>query len=563
MKQSLNYFHGLWSKQQERRKLLDSSDTSWQSQFLAPETWRNLRMTCRGFFCYCRSVISYAKSHNLKFYALSPAHANSSVIEAWFSLVRSSGGDSATGYAAFVKNVQMRNAHKAVLEGNNMYSADDVGDISSGEEVDIRDFIRQQKQREKEKDLRLSQFEESRKDVPIHACNAFSINVNDAHYHDRRYPEPSESELEALKRLTDTHLPSGYMDQLTKEDLFHQWLRLSIENETEAWFKELLQLTGDADGSTSFDLACQSIMNKLLRITAEVMKKRKNPTVSFEARMHNFFKSTEYDNICTAHLPPTLSGFHPGCMLLGMMLSKVFKDWLTSALQSVWKKKYKGLLEKNDTSTLSAADENNEVNNFVGWSIFSALKRYVEDSEEKNESKRLLLSMMLMEEDLDEEYMEQYYDTKISMVNCGGLTLVSKHYFEWGKKAMKHIRNSFTPNLMTQNLRTCFREGKREVMESKLIRHEFVKVCQSSPMSFQMDAIDEVYKIILQKMVHSRFAVVFRQYKEERCQKHNVSLRGKLKASVDTKRKKRPAPSVQPDESNETDLKKQRQVNND
>ena len=51
-------------------------------------------------------------------------------------------------------------------------------------------------------------------------------------------------------------------------------------------------------------------------------------------------------------------------------------------------------------------------------------------------------------------------------------------------------------------------------------------------MSFQQGAIDEVYRIILQKIVHSRFAVVFRLWKEEHCQKHDVSLRSKLKASL-------------------------------
>ena len=190
---------------------------------------------------------------------------------------------------------------------------------------------------------------------------------------------------------------------------------------------------------------------------------------------------------------------------------------------------------------------------------YTLLSQYEEDSEEKNESKRLLLSMILLEEDADEEYMAKYYDTNIAMVNCGGLTLVSKYFFDWGKEAMKVVRNSFTHDLMTQNLRNCFREGKRLVMDNKHLCHKFVNLCQSSPMSVQRGAIDEVYRIILQKIVHSRFAVVFRQWKEEHCPKHDVSLRSKLKASVDTnkssKHQKRPAPEP-PNTSNEVDTKK-------
>ena len=49
-----------------RNKSLDlreEGDKTWEATFLAKETWRNLRITCRGFFEYCRNVISYAKKN--------------------------------------------------------------------------------------------------------------------------------------------------------------------------------------------------------------------------------------------------------------------------------------------------------------------------------------------------------------------------------------------------------------------------------------------------------------------------------------------------------------------
>eukprot|EP00984_Skeletonema_dohrnii_P032456 scaffold26689_cov72-Skeletonema_dohrnii-CCMP3373.AAC.1 len=70
-------------------------------------------------------------------------------------------------------------------------------------------------------------------------------------------------------------------------------------------------------------------------------------------------------------------------------------------------------------------------------------------------------------------------------------------------------------------------------------------------MSFQEDTIEKVYEIILRKMVHSRFAVVFRRWKEEHCQKHDMALRQNLKAGVDNKKRKRTKQQSpqQPDES--------------
>ncbi len=146
--------------------------------------------------------------------------------------------------------------------------------------------------------------------------------------------------------------------------------------------------------------------------------------------------------------------------------------------------------------------------------------------------------MIILEEDADEEYLAKYYDTNMSMVNCGGLTLVSSYFFEWGKDAMEVIRNAFTQERMKQNLRSCFKDGKHLVMHNSSIHSKFVSLCQSPSMNFRQDAIEEVYQIILRKMVHSRFAVVFRRWKEQYCQKHDMSLRSNLKAGVDKNKKK-------------------------
>ncbi len=82
--------------------------------------------------------------------------------------------------------------------------------------------------------------------------------------------------------------------------------------------------------------------------------------------------STEFDDICKAKLPGSLSKSRPGCVLLGMtMLSQLHQDWLTSALRFAQNKRYPHLFERNLTSNLTVSDENNEVNSFVGWSIFS------------------------------------------------------------------------------------------------------------------------------------------------------------------------------------------------
>ncbi|KAL7537399.1 hypothetical protein ACHAXR_010210 [Thalassiosira sp. AJA248-18] len=138
IKKCLDCFERMRRRQLERRL---AGDENWKLSFFASETWRNLRITCRGFFAYCRAIIEYSdyapKGSIQKVYGVSPAHSNSSILEAWFSAVRNSNQDSGTSYAAFVGNRDMFKAQQA-LKNNKMYSADDLGDTSVGKMIGPR-----------------------------------------------------------------------------------------------------------------------------------------------------------------------------------------------------------------------------------------------------------------------------------------------------------------------------------------------------------------------------------------------------------------------------------------
>ena len=88
IKKSLDYLEVMRKKQLIRKK---NKKDGWEAMFLASETWTNLRITCRGFFAYCRYAIRLGDewAHLIpKFSAVSPAHFNTSIIEAWSSLFK-------------------------------------------------------------------------------------------------------------------------------------------------------------------------------------------------------------------------------------------------------------------------------------------------------------------------------------------------------------------------------------------------------------------------------------------------------------------------------------------
>ena len=148
LEECLGYLEKMRKRQLERR---EAKDKEWALSFLDIKTWRNLRIICRGFPAYCRALIDYAdnapEGSLQKLCAVSPAHANSSAIEAWFSCTRGSKQDSATHYAAWVGSRDMFKAGKA-LKNNKMYSARDVGEMSVGEVIGPAELVKYHRDRD-------------------------------------------------------------------------------------------------------------------------------------------------------------------------------------------------------------------------------------------------------------------------------------------------------------------------------------------------------------------------------------------------------------------------------
>ena len=123
IKKCLSYFDSLRRAQLQRRR---DKDEDWEQSFLASTTWRNLRISCRGFFAYCRAVMKYSDANQgtvRPVKAISPAHSNSSNIEAWFAFIRMSNGDLASQYAPLVANRDMIKAIQSLR--NNAFGLDE------------------------------------------------------------------------------------------------------------------------------------------------------------------------------------------------------------------------------------------------------------------------------------------------------------------------------------------------------------------------------------------------------------------------------------------------------
>ncbi len=138
--------------------------------------------------------------------------------------------------------------------------------------------------------------------------------------------------------------------------------------------------------------------------------------------------------------------------------------------------------------------------------------------------------MMLKEREKDNEYIKKYYDPNMSLLNCGGLTLINKHFFPWAKKVMGAIRRAYDDDKMDRDPRHSFEKGKQLVMSDNILKSCFESLCQRHSPAY-VKFSEKVYLIFLSKAIHARFAVVLRRWKEKNIKKHGqVAFRTGLKA---------------------------------
>ncbi|KAL7547583.1 hypothetical protein ACHAWF_012088 [Thalassiosira exigua] len=81
--------------------------------------------------------------------------------------------------------------------------------------------------------------------------------------------------------------------------------------------------------------------------------------------------------------------------------------------------------------------------------------------------------------------MDKYYDTNMSLMNCGGLTLVNKLFFPWCKQVMVIIRKAYTMDVITRDPKHSFDKSKKSVLGNHSLRSYFHTLCKRKKLEMQ------------------------------------------------------------------------------
>ena len=221
-----------------------------------------------------------------------------------------------------------------------------------------------------------------------------------------------------------------------------------------------------------------------------------------------------------------------------LTLAEAHLRWLTDAMRDDRRRRHPHLFTIQPGQLLTLAQMNNEVNSYVGWAMNDAAKKY--DKHDEALMARLLRSMLIREQQLDDDYLSTCYDPNMAIFNHGGLTLVRKEYFEWAKNLMTAVRNNYTEDSINQDPRGSFQAGKDAIFGKEKLQDDFVLLClKHSETKVDKTVLSTVYKEFVSKAIHSRFGTVFSEWKEKYVSKHGeVAFRTKLKAGGGTSKKK-------------------------
>merc|ERR1711862_213228 len=156
---------------------------------------------------------------------------------------------------------------------------------------------------------------------------------------------------------------------------------------------------------------------------------------------------------------------------------------------------------------------------------------------------QLLRSMLIREQQLDDDYLSTCYDPNMAIFNHGGLTLVRKEYFEWAKNLMTAVRNNYTEESISRDPLGSFQAGKDAILGNKKLHDVFVLLClKHCKTKVDNTVLSTVYNEFVSKAIHARFGTVFGDWKQKFVSKHGeVAFRTKLKVSGESKKKERPA----------------------
>ena len=138
----------------------------------------------------------------------------------------------------------------------------------------------------------------------------------------------------------------------------------------------------------------------------------------------------------------------------------------------------------------------------------------MKDLEELKKHKELAIELRVLHDDVinDKVWVDQYYCSFLSVLNRGGLTLVSPDVFEVGRKLLRMIREKVTNVSISKLGKMTLAMKCKEILNDKSLKEEFDR--SRKDYDKYREFYDSLYKRIVVATFNARAKSVTKKFKE-------------------------------------------------
>ena len=509
-------------------KVKETGAKGWDRWFLPAATWRNIRVGASGFFLFAKLVLQ--DPDLLEHISYVPfLYANQSDLEAFFSWLRQSGQDNVISFGkgfGAANTIHRRRSFDSQLQRGSQYSQTDLLE-DKGSETLQQPLLMNNKEREAwSARQRQAWKEQSSSRVPS-TIKVFAEV-------DRRLLDVIESGTakSVFNRLLEKEIGGHYDSFLLKDDIFNQFLSLSYGiTARQAWFESLLALNGES--LLQLDSFCSHIFASFFQelVRGSTVDKAQSIDAILGVRVKQL-EVERLQSLIDQYAPAKLVD-RTCCSVLFEILASYFRLWLEETLPQP------AVPAESSSSAIEDADLNSLVNRVVGWAcdqVYGALlntegtfSRQVTKICELGDVQDFVqdMTMTLTEALQDEEYLRKYYPIKERIINRGGLSLVRKELFEFGRALMKRVTSVDVKKEVTKD-KDALEQEYITIRECEVISSLFLKAVRNNSKVPQ-----EVKLMVCERLCRKVFnAVVGREaqdYFNELRDRKSVAFRTGLK----------------------------------
>lgn len=326
------------------------------------------------------------------------------------------------------------------------------------------------------------------------------------------------------RRCIDCH----FNEYIIKNTNFRDYCELTVGTETdnEKWFKNFCQL--DQNQKIMVDKYCRSIVT----YTIETYRKTcaycngNDKAIFWNAIYEDMTKDGEdnfHNHERKQELPSILQSNRTCNYILMEILVKLVEQWLQIDINELVT--YEGLCEgENKSKEVTGHMINEEVHIFVGFAVSSRIrllrKELLANRKERNQlivdtkKKKLLVlkKMRILHKDAmkNETYRNNYYSPRLQLRNYGGLTLLSREFFEFGKEMMEQIRVEVNLDKVEKECNCVYSVGNGNIHKNKNLIGSFVTVVKKecSHIAIDESVVASLYHELVEKTYRSKFKQV-------------------------------------------------------